>query len=325
MRLGTTPEDFVVEEVPLYAPSGSGEHTFVWIEKRGLTTEQAARSLARAAGVRPRDVGYAGRKDKRAVTRQWLSVPGLSPADALALHDERLRVLRAIPHGHKLRTGQLRANRFELVVRELSPDQVERAPERLERLARKGMPNRFGPQRFGSGEGEALARRLLAGEAVKGDRRTARLWLSALQARVFNHVLDQRPLPLDRLESGDVAWIHASGASFRVEDPEAESARARAFEISPSGPLFGTRLLLPTGAPGEREARALREHGIPAPDELRPPRGIRLRGARRPLRVRPEEASCEEHSEGALRLRFVLPPGSYATALAADLFDSPAP
>jgi tRNA pseudouridine13 synthase len=324
MRIAACPEDFVVEEVPLYAPAGEGAHTFVRVEKRLRTTEEVARALARLAGVRPGDVGYAGRKDRVAVARQWLSVPDLDPARALGFEGEGFRVLEAVRHPHKLRTGQLAANRFELVLRELTAAQLAEAGARLAALVRTGMPNRFGPQRFGrDGRNPEAARALLAGGAPGHDRRAARFLLSALQAEVFNACLDARPLPLDAIESGEVAYLHASGASFVVEDASLEAARVAAFEISASGPIFGTRLLEPRGAAAERERAVLRAHGVEGP--LRPPRGIRLRGARRPFRVRPEDVCCEVVASDALRLRFVLPPGSYASVLAEALFGAAQP
>ncbi len=328
MLLSAEPEDFVVEEIPAYAPLGEGDHTFVWVEKRLRTTDEAARWLSRAAGVRPRDVGHAGRKDKRAVTRQWFSVPGLDPQRARGLEAPGFRVLDAARHPHKLRTGQLRGNRFELVVRQLSPEQVTAAGERLAGLCERGMPNRYGPQRFGDGSGEAAARALLAGGPMPRDRRMARLHLSALQSRVFNDVLAARLADgaaggagIDTLQVGDVAYVHASGGSFVVEDLAAEAPRAAAFELSPTGPIFGTRLLEAQGAPGERERGVLSRHEIAEPGALRTPRGIRLRGARRPLRVRPGDAHCEPEGSHAVRLRFSLPSGSYATVLAAALFE----
>jgi tRNA pseudouridine13 synthase len=116
-RLRSEPEDFRVDEIPLYAASGEGGHTFVRVEKRLRNTEELARELARAAGARPADVGYAGRKDRVAVTTQWFSVPGLAPEAALALELHGARVIEAHRHPHKLRTGQLRGNRFEIVAR----------------------------------------------------------------------------------------------------------------------------------------------------------------------------------------------------------------
>ncbi len=318
MRLRATPEDFRVDEVPLYRPAGEGEHTFVLVEKRGRTTEEVARELARAAGVRPRDVGYAGRKDRVAVATQWFSVPRLAPEAALSLALPGVRVLEAAAHPHKLRTGQLRGNRFRIVVRDLDAAALAGAERRLEDLVRVGMPNRFGAQRFGrEGSNAEAGRRLLAGETPGRDRRRARFLLSALQAEVFNAVLAEREPDLVRLERGDVALIHGSGALFVVEDPEREAPRAQAFEISATGPIFGTRMLRPEGGVAQRERAVLAAHGVDVED-LSVPRGIRLRGARRALRVRPEAAGLEPLT-GGLRLRFTLPPGSYATVLVEEL------
>jgi tRNA pseudouridine13 synthase len=183
------------------------------------------------------------------------------------------------------------------------------------------MSNRFGRQRFGSDAGNAArARAVLEGGApVARDRSQLRFLFSALQAEVFNAVLAARPLPFDRLETGDVAWLHASGASFLVEDAEREAPRASAFEISPTGPIFGSRMLEPRAAPQERERVVYQSFGLPSREALRLPRGVRLRGARRPLRVRPEAASSEILGDGVVRLSFTLPPGSYATVLVEEL------
>ncbi len=319
MRLGSTPEDFIVEEIPLFAPSGEGAHTFVRIEKRGRTTEEVARLLARFADVPHAEIGYAGRKDKVAITTQWFSVPGLDPAAALALEADGVRALEALRHGQRLRTAQLRGNRFELVVRELSAEQVANAPSAASYIRRVGLNNKFGAQRFGrDGDNAERARALLAGADPGRDRRAARFLLSALQSEVFNAFLAARPLPLDALEEGEVATIHASGGSFVVEDLAREAPRAAAFEISASGPIFGTKLLAPRGAPAEREAAALRAAGIP--EVLKPPRGIKLRGARRAVRVPVPDLEATAIGPDAVRLRFSLPAGSYATVLAGALF-----
>jgi tRNA pseudouridine13 synthase len=314
------PEDFRVDEVPLYAPAGEGGHTFVLVEKRLRTTDDVARALARACGVRARDVGYAGRKDRRAVTTQWFSVPGLAPDCALALSLPGVRVLDAARHPHKLRTGHLRGNRFRIAVR---GGDVAAAQDALARLERVGMPNRFGDQRFGrGGANPERAHALLAGGPAPGDRRQARFLLSALQAAVFNDVLAARAPRWDRVERGDVAVVHASGGLFRVDDPEAEAARAAAFEISATGPIFGTRVLAPGGDVAECERAVLARHGID-PDNPRVPRGIRLRGARRSLRVRPQAASVGSTADG-LELCFTLPAGSYATVLLEEVLGAPA-
>jgi tRNA pseudouridine13 synthase len=316
-QLRAEPEDFEVEEVPLYEPAGEGGHTFVWIEKRLRTTEEVARLLARGAAVSPAEVGYAGRKDRVAVARQWLSVPGLDPQAALALEAPGVRVLAAQRHRHKLRTGQLRANRFRLRVRDVPPEALERAPERAAELERVGLANRFGVQRFGAdGTNPERARALLGGEAGAWprDRRAARFLLSSLQAAVFNEALERRALPLDAVESGDVAVVCASGGLFVVEDAEREQPRAARFEISATGPVFGTRMTCAAGAPGERERAACAAFGIDMAG-FRPPRGLRARGARRALRVRPVGLALERLAERDLALRFELPAGSYATVL----------
>jgi tRNA pseudouridine13 synthase len=319
MKVFANPEDFVVDEEPLYPAAGEGGHTFVRVEKRLRTTEQVVRELARLADVRPGDVGYAGRKDRVAVARQWLSVPALDPERARGFEGEGFRVLEAIRHPHKLRTGQLRANRFELVVRELDEAEREAVPSRLASLAARGFANRFGAQRFGrEGRNAEAARALLERGEAGRDRRAARFLLSALQAEVFNACLAARDAPLDAVEPGEIAFLHASGASFVVEDAARESERAARFELSAAGPIFGTRLLAATGAPGLRERAVLAAHGIP--ERLRLPPGLRVRGARRPIRVRPEAAHCERVGADALCLRFTLPPGSYASVLVEALF-----
>lgn len=322
--LRATPEDFVVDEVPLYAPTGHGGHTFLRIEKRLRTTEEVARELARAAGVPPRDVGYAGRKDRNAVARQWFSVPELDPEAALALELRGARVLEAARHPHKLRTGHLRANRFELVLREVGPEAAEAAARRLEQIERTGFPNRFGAQRFGRGGGNAeLGRALLRGERLRLERRAARFLLSALQAEVFNAALALRRLPLDALEAGDVAVVHASGGLFRVEDAAVEAPRALRFEVSATGPIFGERVPAPAGAPAEREHAALAACGLDPDAPLRAPPGLRLPGARRALRARPEAARLELR-DAALRLCVTLPPGCFVTVLVEELLGEPA-
>ena len=310
------PEDFEVDEIPAYAPSGEGGHTLVRVEKRECTTEEVARWLARAAEVAPSEVGYAGRKDRIAIARQWFSVPNLDPAVALQLDLPRARVLEAGRHPHKLRTGHLRGNTFAIAVRDVDAETTARAAERLDAIARDGLPNRYGDQRFGrDGDNAARAVALLAGRERLRDRRQARFLISALQSAVFNAVLAARPLAIGAVEVGDVAVVHASGGLFVVEELEREAARAAAFEISATGPIFGTRVLAATGAAAERERAALAAFGLDAGAMPAPPRGIRLHGARRPFRVPVPDAAVDASEAGVLRLRFTLPPGSYATVL----------
>jgi tRNA pseudouridine13 synthase len=326
----TTPEDFDVTELPLYEPCGDGEHLFLWVEKRDRTTEQVASLLARSAGVAPRDVGYAGRKDRRAVTRQWFSVPVRAGAPVPEPAVEGVRVLLSSPHRHKLRTGHLAGNRFRLRLRDVVPAAVAVAAERLRRLARHGFANRFGAQRFGrTGDnaraGEELWRRGSAGR----DRRAARFLVSALQSEVFNETLDRRvelvpeatDVPgeraIDRMVAGDVAVVHASGGPFLVEDPEREQARAEVLEISPTGPIFGDRMRPAGGAVAALEAAVLESKGI---DPRRRVAGIRASGTRRSLRARVLDPALTTIGEHEAVLEVTLEAGVYATELLQELF-----
>ena len=201
-----SPERFVVEELPAYPPAGEGAHTFLWIEKRGLTTFDAIARVAAAFGLAARDVGYAGLKDKQATTRQWLSVPGpparrsrrpprpTSAVRPLPIGPE-LTVLAIARHPHKLRLGHLRGNRFEVVLTgsAASDDEVAALRARFDALGATGVPNRYGEQRFGADAANAsrgLA--LLRGERRERDKRKRKLMMSALQSAVFNRTLELR-------------------------------------------------------------------------------------------------------------------------------------
>ena len=315
----TRPEDFVVEEIPLYPPSGEGGHTFLWIEKRECNTEDAVRKLARFADVSPREVGYAGRKDRRAIARQWISVPGLDPERAAGFDDAAVRVLRAIRHPHKLRVGQLRGNRFQLrVVAEFDEHAAETLGARLADIERRGFANRFGAQRYGrEGDNAERARELLTTGRLPRNRRHARFLVSALQAEVFDSALAERGHPIDQVEEGDIAQVCTSGGFFTVEDVGRENERAARFEISPTGPIFGTRTMSPLGAPGAREAALLERFAVPA--LLERARGMRLRGGRRPLRAKVESPELTLHS-GEAELAFSLASGCYATVFLETLF-----
>lgn len=319
-RLRAEPEDFVVEEVLDAPPSGHGPHTWVLVEKRLRTTDEVARSLARTLNLPSREVGYAGRKDRRAVTRQWFSLPALEPARALDLEIEGVRVLAAERHGEKLRLGALRGNRFALNIRGVDDHQARRARQRLDHLMDRGLPNAYGRQRFGRhGDNAVRGRAILAGERPRGGHRAALFLVSACQSLIFNEVLMRRPLPIWLLMRGDLAWEHATGLLVPVADPAALAERAASFELSPTGPLFGTKMRTPRGVVADLERAVMEAHGLPAPHQLRPPRGVRIFGTRRPLRVPVGEARCE-HQGDTLHLRFTLPAGSYATVLVESLF-----
>lgn len=317
-RIRTVPEDFRVEEALLYPLQGSGPHAYLQIEKRLLNTDDVARSLARTLDVPRRDVGYAGRKDRVAVTRQWFSVPAAAAPRLDGWELPGARIVARDRHSEKLRVGQLSGNRFRLVVREVSEEAGRTVEERLERLVRRGVPNRFGRQRFGrDGKNVERGRRILESKRVQGNRQTAWLMVSALQSAVFNRVLELRQAPLDALLPGDVAIVHATAEVFLVVEPP-DPGRLERFELSPTGPIFGTKMKWPRGETAEVEGRAMAELGLGDPRRLVLPRGLKLYGDRRPLRVRPAGAEAG-WDDGVLELTFELPAGSYATVLLEEL------
>ena len=157
----TCPEDFMVEELPLYSACGEGEHLYLEVEKRGITTFEALKRIARALQVDERAMGYAGLKDAQATTRQFISVPGRTPEQALALELEDMRILSARNHRNKLRLGHLAGNRFTIIVRGVDNDAMEKARDILHVLEMTGVPNFFGEQRYG-----ALGNSHLIGQAI---------------------------------------------------------------------------------------------------------------------------------------------------------------
>ncbi|HET6434509.1 MAG TPA: tRNA pseudouridine(13) synthase TruD, partial [Xanthomonadaceae bacterium] len=184
----STPEDFRVEELDGFAASGSGEHLLLTIEKRGMNTVFAAQRIARWAGVPEAAIGYAGLKDRHAVTTQRFSVhlPGRDPPPLEALEGEGLRVLDATRHARKLPRGALAGNRFGLLLREVEGEPAA-IDARLRAIGARGVPNYFGEQRFGHGAGnvgKALA--MFGGRRVRRDQRA--ILLSAARSELFNRV-----------------------------------------------------------------------------------------------------------------------------------------
>lgn len=158
------PEDFFVEEIPLGEPSGSGEYLHICLEKIGMSTTETVDLLSEHFGVARGDISYAGMKDKQAVTRQTLSVHGpmLDPRKAETMRDKRVRVMWVDRHDEPLKRGKLAGNRFAVKVRGVEATAAVRAHKALAELARRGVPNRFGVQRFGArGNNHEVGRRLL--------------------------------------------------------------------------------------------------------------------------------------------------------------------
>ncbi len=377
--------DFIVEEIPRYEPCGEGTHVFFQIEKTGLTTLESIRRIARALGKKTRDIGYAGLKDARGITRQVLSIEHVDPQTVAQLDLPKITIVWTRLHTNKLKLGHQAGNRFEITIRDCIESPLQTAQPIIEILKSQGMPNYYGPQRFGMrGNNATIAAAIMKSDYTEAiacilgkplptdsdqirqarmaydnndyetatgcwppqcrdelrlcktvvkaggpnervwktiDQKIRRLYASAWQSEMFNRVVADRITQLAKLETGDVAWIHRNGACFSVEDATAEQPRCDSFEISPTGPMFGAKMKKPEGKPGLREQQLLENSGVTV-DLKKTPDGIKLDGARRPLRVPVTDLSATEGTEEDkpyLKLTFSLPSGSYATSLIREI------
>ena len=313
-------EDFVVDEIPAYTPSGSGEHLFVRFEKVGLDTEQTVRDIAAAMDVDARAAGWAGLKDRHAVTTQWASFHRGDPARALALDLPGVRVLEARMHENKLRTGHLSGNRFTIRLRGADPTRLDDAQRVLGDLARSGVPAFFGEQRFGR-DGATLAR---ARAWIVGGGRAPRapferkLLVSALQSSIFNAMCAERmrTIGLAGIIDGDLVRKEETGGLFVATDLDEVRARAERFEVTATGPMFGAEMRWPERASREMEEAALAAAGL---DQEKLASFKRAgEGTRRPMRFSVRDPEVTADDDGIV-LSFALPAGAYATIVLREL------
>ncbi len=319
-QMRSTPDDFWVEEIDAFEATGSGEHLLLTIEKREMNTSYAASQLAHWAGIAEMGVSYAGLKDRHAVTRQRFSVhlPKRVAPDPATLESSGLRILKSEWHARKLPRGALAGNRFQLILRDVQGEPA-RIDARLAAIARRGVPNYFGEQRFGRGGdnvGNALA--MFAGRRVRRDQRT--MLLSAARSELFNQVLAARVSTdsWDRALDGDVWMLEGSRSVFGPEPwTEALAVRLAEFDIHPTGPLWGRGTLRSTGVAAELESSVLADARALA---LRC--GLEAAGLkqeRRSNRLRPLDLRWEWDGPDTLRVLFELPPGTYATVVLAEI------
>jgi tRNA pseudouridine13 synthase len=318
----SAPEDFRVVELPAFEPSGAGEHLLLTVAKRGMNTAFAAKRIAQWAGVAESAIGIAGMKDRHAVTVQRFSVwlpkkvaPGID-----ALQSDDLRVLDHAWHSRKLPRGALAGNRFRLVLRGVRGDRAA-IDARLPEIAARGVPNYFGEQRFGRGGANvAKAVAMFGGRRVKREERS--MLLSAARSELFNRVLDARIIAgnWDRALAGEVWMLDGSRSVFGPEPMSAAlQARLDAFDIHPSGPLWGEGALRSIGDCAACELGALQ-----GDTAMRLRMGLERAGPkqeRRALRLRPDALEWEWLADDALVLAFALPPGCYATTVLRELGD----
>jgi len=322
-RIKAIPEDFEVEEVNNFEPTRDGPHIFLWVEKRDVAGGELLRRLASALGIRAADIGYAGTKDRRAVTRQWLSVPGeCERALEAGVELDGIRVLQYTRHRKKLRLGHLAGNRFRILLRGADPASAGDLAETGRMLEVGGFPNFYGEQRFGR-SGESLAMGL---EMVEGGGRSRgrgpgrferRMLVSAVQSALFNSYLKSRIEAgiAGTVLKGDVMTKTDTGGLFFVEDVEIEQARLDAGETRITGPMFGNRFMAAVDEAGELERGILDRSGISAQsfDAFK-----RLaRGTRRVLFERPGDFSATPAPDG-VTVSFYLPRGTYASVLLRD-------
>jgi tRNA pseudouridine13 synthase len=320
-RLKVEPEDFVVREWLGFAADGEGDHLLLTVRKRGANTHWVAKELAKRAGVHPREIGYAGLKDRHAVTEQAFTVPGRTadPAQWQGFSGEGFEVLAASRIRRKLKRGSHKGNDFEIVVRDVSAGRDQLA-ERLALIASQGVPNYFGPQRFGrGGRNLDVAETWFSSGKSPFDRLDRSFALSAARSALFNTVLAARVKDgtWNRLLDGDVANLDGSGSIFPVavvDDVLAE--RSRRLDIHPTGPLQGRGESRVGAAIAQLEDAALSPwahwvSGMAAAGVEHERRALRLN-------VQGLEWDCTGTD---LTLRFRLGKGAFATSVLAELID----
>lgn len=380
--LKSSPDDFVVDELPLYEPCGEGEHLYLVVRKKNMSHDELIRQIAQEFEVSKRSVGAAGRKDLRAVISQTISVH--LPGKNIIAPEEigSIEVVSSSWHTNKLRLGHLKGNKFTIRLREIEMHQFGTIEANLEAIANAGLPNAFGPQRFGNKNNnhtlglflvleqwDSLIEELLKGDdrhhdfAQNGEfkkaidawpfgqpaernvlealaqgkstkqacktisRQLQILWVNAFQSSLFNEVLQRRKSAgtWSEIIEGDLVWNHEGGGrTFELQQDEIESddikQRLSSFALSPSGPLWGSKMRMPSGAVLQLEQEVLSSFGVTEAhlDQMKK----MASGARRPLRVPVEQHSItsDTDSDGEyIEVTFELPAGSFATVLVKEI------
>lgn len=311
------PSDFQVVEKLGFEFSGSGEHEYLWVEKTAANTDWVARQIARHAGVRAADVGYAGMKDRHAVTRQWFSVPARDSTDWTTAAIDGVTVLEVRRHHRKLRRGAHDGNAFRIALRTADVAAAGEAVNgRLADIAARGVPNYFGPQRFGhQGANLDLAQKLFAGARLRRDKRS--IAISAARSFLFNQILSTRVADgsWERILPGELVNLDGSGSVFRAaEVDETIERRVADMDIHPTATLWGLRSEI---SPSEIET--LERRVAEAYSDLSVGlEHLGVKAAHRPLRLRVAELSSD-FEDGALWLEFRLPSGAFATSVLREL------
>ena len=318
-RIRTAAEDFQVDEIQQFTPSGVGEHVWLHIKKTGENTEWVAAELAKTAGVPRRDVSYAGMKDRNAVTTQWFSVqmPGKEAPDWKADLPVSIQILEEKRHDKKLRRGALLGNQFKLIIRDFSGDQ-SKLDETVARITEQGVPNYYGAQRFGNYCFNVIrAEKWFQGEFKLKDRAKRSIYLSAARSWIFNHILSARVKDgtWNKAIEGDVFMLKDSNSFFLETVNDAIIKRVNNQEINSSGALWGRGKLPTQGKIFELEQSIASQFAVLC-------EGLEKNGLkqeRRSLRLNVKDLSCEKLEDGIVSLSFSLPAGTYATTVLEEI------
>ena len=312
-----------MEEILGFEADGEGEHLLLRVEKRGANTVWVARELARYAGVSPREVSYAGMKDRQALATQHFSLwlgKHVQPDWAAHQHAE-FRILEVARHRRKLRIGSLKGNRFRIVLRDLSMPAKE-LESKLVSIRERGVPNYFGPQRFGrDGANIAQAEALFSSQRNLRDRKLRGLLLSTARSCLFNAVLSRRveEHSWDRVLAGEICMLEGSHSVFHAESVDAAlTVRAQSGDLHPTGPLWGRGESRVTGEVAALETSVVHDYAVIA-------QGLENAGleqARRALRLPLKDLVWTTNTSQSLVLEFFLPAGAYATAVLRELADT---
>lgn len=318
--LKSSPQDFIVEETLAFPLSGKGGHYYLHLRKTNANTEWVAQQLARTLGVSPRDIGYAGQKDRHAVTSQWFSLSGksLTPERIAAVQIEGVEILEVTTHDRKLRKGAIKQNRFTICLRNFSAE-AQAVARRLELIAQQGVPNYFDEQRFGRQRGNLTAALSMFRRQSRPSRYQRSMYLSAVRAWLFNQILAQRvrQQSWNTALSGDVFWLEGTKRFFIPPHIDQDiERRLRGGDIHPTGALWGKDRLQSSNSVAELED-GVAAQWQPLVDGLV---SAGLMQDRRALRVFPRELGhVHDIAQQTLTLSFALPAGAYATALIREL------
>ncbi len=315
------PSDFYVNERLGYELTGSGEHVWLQLEKIEQNTDQVAQSIAQFAGVKSVDVGYAGLKDRNAVTRQWFSVrlPGKTEPDWSQLNSDALSIVKITRNKQKLKRGALAGNRFNIIIRNFQGDPAV-AESRLLEIKTNGMPNYFGLQRFGR-DGQNINKAMLMFQGKRVKRHQRSLYISAVRAFLFNEIVAER-LNLNHWNKGiigDTYIFDRSRQTFQSEHAdESIISRLKAHDIHIAGSLYGQGKEFNSLDAAKLEQRIFSQYAELAAGLL----SQSVERSYRAIRVNVENLQWEFIDNTVLELSFNLPSGSYATALLRELIES---